>query len=114
MEVGVPGDYGRRITPGRSPALILRAVRRVVGRLPHLLPPDGQGVGNHVGNGPSGKALLIGHVGEILAEEGVGPHMIGSSSRENLGVPGPTQALVPLGAVRGNIKIVSLLPPLRI
>ena len=55
--------------------------------------------------------LLGGQVPQPLREEGGHVEVEGGGPAEGLGVAGPAQALVALGAVGGDVQEVALLPP---
>ena len=61
----------------------------------------------------NGAVLRLGvpHVHEPFAKESIYIHVKGSGADKRLGVPGPTEALVALGAVGGHFQEVALLTP---
>ena len=86
---------------------------RALAQQPVRYAPVLQGVGHHMGHAALG-GLLQGHVPQPLAEEGVRVAQEGGRPAEDLRVARPAHALVPLGAVRGNVQEVVLQAPLNV
>src|SRR5208337_587633 len=64
--------------------------------------------------GPTNRTVILLIEGEILEPFGIkrgGIVIEGSGAGKDLGVSSPTQALVPLRAIRGNVEEISFLPP---
>ena len=90
--VDLPGADGGRVAPGGA-GFVVR-----------------QNIGDHAADAAV-RELVRGHVMEPFAEEAFHIIEVGSRADEDLRVAGPAQALVPLGAVRGNVQEVAPLAP---
>ena len=99
-----PGVDHRHVRPGGGGV-------RALAQQPVRHAPVLQGVGHHMGYAALG-GLLQRHVPQPLAEEGIRVAQEGGRPAENLRVPRPAHALVPLGAVRGDVQEVVLQAPL--
>ena len=86
MQVDLPGNDRRRLSPG-------------AGTVPVIA-----GHGHYVGHVSAQFFLFLIKIVPELGVEGVGIHVIAGGAAEDLGVSGPPHALVPLGAVRGGIE----------
>ena len=88
-----PGDHAGRVAPGGRAAV----------------PPE---AGHNVRHLAAAGRLLGSHIPQILGIEGGAVPQVTGRGGKHLGVAGPAQPLVPLGAVGGRIQeIVKLAPP---
>ena len=112
--IQVPGNDHRRISPDAGSRLSPEILSQVKFRLAVLSAGQGQDVGNHVRHRTALFLLLILHILQIFPEKCRSLHVIAGSAAEDLGIPRPSQAFVPLGTVCGDIQKIILLAPQRI
>ncbi len=96
MQVDIPGDHGGRLPPCGG---------RVAGIIRHR---------NHIGNTAVQLLLLRIDVFAVFCVKCIGVHVEAGGSAEDLSVPRPTVALVPLGAVCRHVHKIALLAPFRV
>ena len=92
----VPGDDHRRVRPGAGAVLPDHALLDA---------------GHHVGHAAPQDALLGAHIPEVFPIESGHVQALAGGGGDSLGVAGPAQTLIPLGAVAGHVQKVVLHTP---